>query len=163
MNVPKVRNAKRLIIGLKNFIILINIKLSFALLLLKRQESVNMAITAHLHILNQKFLQSSLTSFLQIRTSICSILRLFGVLTMKINTSVINVFMHITGKILGGSHNCIIIQRSNVVTGVLKSILAITEMDAKMNTDATILMDGRNSNTIRKTISLINAKMLKTV
>jgi len=64
MNVPKVTNVKRLIIGLKNFIILINIKLSFALLLLKRQESVNMAITAHLHILNQKFQLSSLTSFL---------------------------------------------------------------------------------------------------
>ncbi len=163
MNVPKVTNVKRLIIGLKNFIILINIKLSFALLLLKRQESVNMAITAHLHILNQKFQLSSLTSFLQTRTSTCSILRLFGVLTMKINTSVINVFMHITGKILGGSHNCIIIQKSNVVTGVLKSILAITEMDAKMNTDATILMDGRNSNTTRKIISLINVKMVKTV
>ena len=82
---------------------------------------------------------------------------------MKINTSVINVFMHITGKILGGSHNCIIIQKSNVVTGVLKSILAIIEMDAKMNTDATILMDGRNSNTTRKIISLINVKMVKTV
>lgn len=80
---------------------------------------------------------------------------------MKQNTSVTNVFMHIIGKILGGSHSCIIILKSNVVTGDLKSILAVTEMDAKMNTDVIILMDGRSLNITRKTISSINAKMVK--
>ena len=77
---------------------------------------------------------------------------------MKQNTSVISVFMHITGKILGGSHSCIIILKSSVVTGDLKNILVIIEMDAKMSTDAIILMDGRSLNITQKIISSINAK-----
>jgi hypothetical protein len=77
---------------------------------------------------------------------------------MKQNTSVISVFMHITGKILGESHSCIIILKSSVVTGDLKNILVIIEMDAKMSTDAIILMDGRSLNITQKIISSINAK-----
>jgi hypothetical protein len=109
-------NVRKLTIGLKNSIILINIKLSFVLLSSKRLESVNMAITAHLLTLNQKFPSSSSTSFLKTLTSICFILRQFGALIMKINTSGINVFMHITGKISGESHNYIIILKSKYIS-----------------------------------------------
>lgn len=82
---------------------------------------------------------------------------------MKQNTSVINVFMHTTGKILEGNPNYTIIRRSNAATGDLKNILATTEMDAKMNTDAIILMDGKNWNTILKIISSISARTERTV
>ena len=82
---------------------------------------------------------------------------------MNQNISVISVFMHITGKILGGSHSYTIIRKSNVATGDLKNILATTEMDAKMNIDVIILTDGRSLSIILKIISSINAKTGKIV
>jgi hypothetical protein len=77
---------------------------------------------------------------------------------MKIITSVISVFMLIISKILGGSHSCTIILKSSAATGNPKNTLVIIEMDAKMSTDAIILMDGRSLNITQKIISSINAK-----
>ena len=84
--VKRVRNVKRLTTVLKSFIIQINIRQNFALLLLTRLENVNMEIIVLLLILNLKFQLSLLINFLKTQTSICSILKLCGALIMKLST-----------------------------------------------------------------------------
>lgn len=162
-NAQRVINVKKPIIVSRNSTILTNIKPSFVLLSLKRQASVNMETIAHLLIRSPRFLLSLLISSLRIQIFTCFTLRLFGALTMKPSISVINVSMHIIGKILEGNLSCTITLRSSAVTGDLKNTLLAIGMAVKTNTNAIILMDGRNLSITLKITSSINAKMETTV
>lgn len=58
------------------------------------------------------------------------------------------VSTHITGKTLEGNHRLLNMKKSNVPNGKQNISFKRMLMDASMNTDANILMGGRNKNII---------------
>lgn len=58
-------------------------------------------------------------------------------------------FMHIIGKISEGNPNYIYIQKINAIIGVLGNSLVVIKMVVQMNSNANIVMAGKNKNIIQ--------------
>lgn len=120
-SVQMVRGVRRHITESKSFIILINTKQSFVNHTSIKPRNASMENAVHLPTLKLKYLQNCWTYLKETSTFICSISRLFGVLTMKLIIDEKCVCLLTTGKITEGSLSLASTQKNNVEIGVLKN------------------------------------------
>jgi hypothetical protein len=80
--------------------------------------------------------------------STCFISKQCGVPIMRIIIKGINVFLHITGRILGENHSFIYTLKTSVWIGALDNSLTITRTDVQMSIDASKAMVGKSKNII---------------
>ena len=155
--------VQKLTIELKNSITPRNIKSNFVKVIQIELNLVTMVICALSHILRSKsqwIYYISLDAMNLIRAvsiqsqsisqliSTCSILKLFGAPIVMLLMLETPVSMRIIGKILGGNLTCLTTKESNALNGKLNISFKLTQMVAKMNTDVSIHMVGRNKSII---------------
>ena len=110
-----------------------------------------MEICVLLHILRLKSQLTSWINLIKMQISICSILKLYGVLTVILLTQEMLASMPIIGRISEESHIFLIMRKSNALNGRQNISFKHMQKDVNRSIDVSILMVGKSKNIIHTT------------